>query len=127
MSKFKVGDKVYSIFSGIGHVDVIYDEDESIDDRLVELANGELYTKCGRAFCEDDLNPTLLTLEEARAKGYYVPPEEPKKKQVYQWAYRSKVTGHWLTSGRLMTEEEAKLLFEEDDHMILSGPFEVEE
>lgn len=77
--KFKVGDKVYDIRCGAGVVEEIVDENYPI---LVNFnERGESYTSCGLQDI-DDVNPTLLTIPEARARGYDVPKEKVKKKEV---------------------------------------------
>lgn len=76
MSKFKVGDIVYSLMRGVCKVvSIVMERQLAVLD-----INGDtiIFSLDGRYFT-DDLNPTLLTLEEARAKGYNVPKQRVKK------------------------------------------------
>ena len=93
--KFNVGDRVYDIQFGIG---VVYTHLNGIAhsypiEVTFELLSGEIrtYTACGRlgAF---HANPTLLTLPEARAKGYDVPKEKVKK-TIKRWVIVNTKTG----------------------------------
>ena len=77
--KFKVGDRVYDIRFGIGKVVTYRDKETSypFDVEFIGEAS-QLYTACGR-FSLSNVNPTLLTLADARSKGYDVPKEKVKK------------------------------------------------
>lgn len=84
MEKFKVGQKVYCIMGGLGTVKEITNQVAPIH---VYLDNAD---PCHRQYFSDGRfypghkNPTLLTLEEARAKGYDVPKQKiVKEKTVY--------------------------------------------
>jgi hypothetical protein len=87
MNKFNVGDKVFHVGHGIGEV---YKIDLTIynDDVAMEVHFGNPYQRLG--FTIDGRYsmihkvPQLLTLEEARAKGYDVPKVKVKKK-VTKW------------------------------------------
>jgi hypothetical protein len=80
--KFKDGNKVYDIRYGIGTV-INYIEIETVYPFGVKFLDrpAQIYLPCGR-FQLSDANPTLLTLAEARARGYDVPKEKVKKSQV---------------------------------------------
>lgn len=85
MSKFKVGQKVYCIRRGLGEV---YGKDRYLAGDVVFLIKFPEKDNCEYTFegklYHSDLNPTLLTLEEARAKGYDVPKQKiVKEKTVY--------------------------------------------
>ncbi len=81
MGKFNDGDMVYSIQDGV----VVVDEVRSIHPYPVRVRDTD-YTACGRLF-HSDVNPVLLTLAEARAKGYDVPKVTRKvTKTVSRWA-----------------------------------------
>lgn len=82
MSKFKVGQKVYCILYGVGAVKELR---ESRSYPVIIETNCGLvdYTAEGK-YNSNAVNPTLLTLEEARAKGYDVPKQKiVKEKTVY--------------------------------------------
>lgn len=91
--KFKVGDKVYSILSGIGTV-------TSIDDwqLIIKTIKGYEYAKTNGKDSEYDINPIILTLDEARAKGYDVPKEKVKKTRIqFVNVYPDGVSGLYLS------------------------------
>jgi hypothetical protein len=75
MSTFKVGDRVYHVVEGLGTVVAV-----SADGFTVQLESrprsGSYYSD-GR-YSRNDVNPSVITLEEAHAKGYGVP--RPKRK-----------------------------------------------
>jgi hypothetical protein len=81
MSKFKDGDMVYSIASGVGVVrttTTYVDSKYPIVVDITEPYGTYVYTAEGKAWSKD-VNPTLLTLEEAKAKGYDVPKQKITK------------------------------------------------
>lgn len=71
MSKFKAGDKVYSIFEGVVTLEKISDRLPGFEalttPRFEVLPDGRL--------SDGDTNPMLYTLEEARRMGFPVPAE----------------------------------------------------
>lgn len=84
MEKFKVGQRVYCIMYGPGEVYAL----EHLDDCPVKVRFKSIrssYTVEGLfTKYESMVNPILLTLEEARAKGYDVPKQKiVKEKTVY--------------------------------------------
>lgn len=84
MEKFKVGQKVYCIRYGLGEVIISADASEEYPIYVLFSGNKrDSFTTDGKPF-GNYLNPTLLTLEEARAKGYDVPKQKiVKEKTVY--------------------------------------------
>lgn len=97
MSKFKVGQKVYCIHNGMGtvtYIDVDLDYPVEVD---FDKGVSNTYTADGkRSKC--DINPTLLTLEEACAKGYDVPKQKiVKEKTLYVNLYGNKCWGTFET------------------------------
>jgi hypothetical protein len=92
MTKFKVGDKVYDIVYGLSTVKAV--DSKIIFPYPILLHNGRIYTSEGRD-SEDAINPTLLTLDEARAKGYEVPKQKVKKQRtVWLNVYEYMTTVH---------------------------------
>lgn len=92
MSKFKVGQKVYCILRGLGEV-VAFHQDIYPVNVAFEKGKIDYYMKDGRRSGEY-VNPVLLTLEEARAKGYDVPKQKiVKEKTLYVNLYRNKCWG----------------------------------
>lgn len=93
MEKFKVGQKVYCIIRGLGVV--AQDDYNTVLPILVRFSSGtSLYKKTGKG-SESHTNPTLLTLEEARAKGYDVPKQKiVKEKTVYINLYETDQFAH---------------------------------
>lgn len=92
MSKFKVGDRVYGILEGEGRV---------TSERGCELypivvlfatGKGDKFTPEGKSIVTF-LNPDLLTIEEARAKGYNVPKQKIKK-TTWLNVYRDYFSAH---------------------------------
>jgi hypothetical protein len=81
MCKFNVGDIAYSIREGVVTIC------RSTEGPPYPIAaNDENYTEDGKWY-PTDLNPTLLTLDEARAKGYDVPKVKKKvTKEIKRWA-----------------------------------------
>lgn len=103
MGKFNVGDKVYHIRSGMGKIievgingtyPVIVDVD----------ATCMSFTVDGK-YHNGDLNPTLLTLDEARAKGYDVPEEPKPKVKMYLYAFKKSVGSSWYVSSNLYKDD----------------------
>lgn len=74
MSKFKVGDRVFHVGHGIG---VVYGISETKFPIGVSFDSGfaSSFTRDG-FYHEPHTIPQLLTLEEAKAKGYDVPEQE---------------------------------------------------
>ena len=72
--KFKVGDRVYDIRYGIGKITTINNPSLSGYTVKADITNrpDSTYTAEGK-YLNDDLNPTLLHVVEARAKGYDIP------------------------------------------------------
>ena len=87
MSKFKTDDKVFDPRYGVG---VVTSEEHSREYPIrVEFNNGDgissvTYMKWGRQF-PSHKNPMLLTLPEAREKGYDVPKEPFKWEGKARW------------------------------------------
>ena len=85
--KFKVGDRVYDIRLGVGVVSHNSLSCPTLPYPVEAVVAGIRlhYTIEGR--CESShLNPTLLTIPEARARGYDVPKEKVKKTET-QYCY----------------------------------------
>ena len=107
--KFNVGDRVYDIQFGIGEVYIRLNgiAHSYPIEVTFKLLSGEIrtYTACGRlgAF---HANPTLLTLPEARAKGYDVPKEKIKKTETqYCYVYTNgTISGQRFLSRKLAEE-----------------------
>jgi hypothetical protein len=81
--KFKLGDKFYSILYGLGNVVEINLESQ----HPILVKCGDLYSSYtleGKSLI-NNVNPTLLTLDEARAKGYDVPKQKVTK-TLETWA-----------------------------------------
>lgn len=73
--KFKVGDKVFHVGWGVGRIVTICPSGPyPICAVFQDHAVSGTFTEDGRG-SEDHPIPQLLTLEEARAKGYEVPKE----------------------------------------------------
>lgn len=86
MSKFKVGDKVFDIRHGWGHIICVDDNEDNIYPITASFPNwgaGISYTDKGRNY-RQDLNPALMTVEEAAAHNFF-PPKNKVKKQIKQW------------------------------------------
>jgi hypothetical protein len=103
MSKFNVGDKVFHVGYGIGTVTSSYSDftfgvnvDFDINQRQ------DTFTADGRLY-EEHIMPSLLTLQEARDKGYDVPKEKVKK---WRWVYQ--VSAEYYITEEYLTEKEAK-------------------
>ena len=106
-SKFNVGDKVYDILLGIGSV-TCTDEDGSFVIDVLFLDRHECFTSEGRVG-RADLNPTLLTLPEARAKGYDVPKETVKKTEIqYCLVFRNGVISGQRFRSRVLAKDYAR-------------------
>ena len=76
MSKFKVGDRVFDLRCGVGVVESVKDHHDYPVKVLFKSKDveNESYTHCGKSLSTHK-NPLLLTLTEAREKGYDVPKE----------------------------------------------------
>ena len=84
MSKFKVGNAVYGITEGLGTITNTHKQG-NYPIRVEFGENGEkvqFFTAEGKNNV-GDLNPTLLTLEEAQAKGYDVPKQKVKMRRTF--------------------------------------------
>lgn len=80
MSKFKAGDKVYDICEGVGVVGTDTDKEYPVS---VNFASGTSATYTSSGLNQvTDVNPTLLTLEEARTKGYEMPKQKRQRTDV---------------------------------------------
>lgn len=79
MEKFKVGQKVYCINYGLGEVAEIKNYGPTPVECKFSRFTGS-YNPQGKFITEAE-NPTLLTLEEARAKGYDVPKQKIVKEE----------------------------------------------
>lgn len=77
MSKFKVGDKVYCLLNGWGEVESINSVRYPVTVKFGETIT-EDYKMDGLLF-QENKNPCLFTLDEAKAKGYEVPKQKVKK------------------------------------------------
>lgn len=97
MSKFKVGQKVYCIIRGLGTV--VLPTLALNPPVCVQFITGDRYYREDGKYCDIDLNPTLLTLEEARAKGYDVP-----KQRVVKVCEKHEPK-RWFNKGEGMTLE----------------------
>lgn len=127
MSKFKVGQKVYCILYGVGevvstgypptkHTDPAY----TIGFQSSRECGPRYYTEQGQR-SKNDTNPTLLTLEEARAKGYDVPKQKiVKEKTVYLNIY-----GNNERSYVHDTEQDAKYNARTKDANLLAAAYPV--
>lgn len=106
--KFKVGDRVFHVGHGVGEVTEI-DQRDSLAIR-VEFHNNKVgwFTLDGM-FVDEHTIPQLLTLDEARAKGYDVP---KKTYKMWQWLYHNS-SYYKLTRYHYRTKEEA-----EEDHIM---------
>lgn len=135
MSKFKVGDTVYNIRKGV--CVVINTCDGSEYPLKVRRLGSEHYSSFNEdGFTEDgrwgskDVNPTLLTIDEARAKGYDVPKVKRKvTKTISRWAnvYPDE---HLIACNDYHTREEADSnanLSKRIACVELTGTYEVEE
>jgi hypothetical protein len=80
MGKFNVGDNAFSLRNGV----VVISGIEEMAIYSISTSDGK-FTLEGR-YHPLDLYPTLLTLDEARAKGYEVPKVKKKvTKEVKKW------------------------------------------
>lgn len=84
--KFKVGDKVYDIQDGMGIIHKNNDCDGHPHRVWFSPDFSREYTNQGRRY-STDINPTLLTVAEARAKGYDVPKVKKVKKDTVKGKY----------------------------------------
>jgi hypothetical protein len=115
--KFKVGDKVYDIQFGFGWVDEYRGTDTCLYPIEVSfpLLTGDVrtYTPCGR-LGKIHANPTLLTLAEARSKGYDVLKEKVKKAQVkYYLVFASGEFGSDRFMSKTAAEFAARLSYDQ--------------
>ena len=81
--KFNVGDRVYDICRGIGVVTSVEAEGPKDEYPLEVFIGGRhrFYTAEGK-YDTSYANPALLTVPEARVKGYGVPREKVKKSEI---------------------------------------------
>ena len=90
MSKFNVGDRVFHVGYGLGVVSSLdygtYPLCVRFDSVGVEVIGFSMEGK----YSTRHLIPSLLTLDEAKAKGYDVPKEKVKR---WRWAYY--INGRW--------------------------------
>lgn len=99
VSKFKVGDTVYSIRYGTGVVEVVLGDAYPIHKIFVQFQSGlESFTEDGKEY-KNDVNPTLMTLEQAWAKAYDVPKEKRKMSRAFN-AYFDPVSGRFTLEDR---------------------------
>lgn len=105
MSKFRVGDKVFHVGYGMGKVlsidPTIFNGDDALVVFLDDLYQPLTFTLDGRRSMTHKV-PQLLTLEEARAKGYDVPKQKVKKARTGWVNVYPQVTG-----GMYMSKEQA--------------------
>lgn len=69
-SKFKVGQIAYHVIDGLVKVDKITDTGFVYS---YAYKNDKVHVLHDGRWSSNDLNPTVITLEEARARGFYVP------------------------------------------------------
>ena len=81
VSKFKVGQKVYHIMYGMGIVKRRNNNNYPISGYFENSEECQYFSEEGKSE-KEDINPILLTLEEARAKGYDVPKQKIVKEKV---------------------------------------------
>lgn len=129
MSKFKVGQKVYSIRHGLGLILQIQYPSMSGTYIRAEFPEIDLQEFCidGKVY-STDINPTLLTLEEARAKGYDVPKQKTLKEKVVYINYYEEGRN---VLGAHHTEQEAKTCADKNAALVIAYPvtikYEIEE
>ena len=78
--KFNVGDRVYDICRGIGVVTSVEPEDPYPLEVIIG-GRRRFYTAEGK-YDTSHTGPVLLTVPEARVKGYGVPREKVKKSEI---------------------------------------------
>lgn len=106
MSKFKVGQKVYCITKGLGEVVDTSTQSTDLSIRVIFCRDYYCWFTGTGKFNTNDFNPTLLTLEEARAKGYDVPKQKiVKEKTVYINLYEK---DNYVYSTRSVAEDMAR-------------------
>lgn len=91
MEKFKVGQKVYCIRRGLGEISLfpVYKNKDITCVRVSFPERDSAEFNLDGTLYDTDVNPTLLTLEEARAKGYAVPKQKIVKEiEVYLNHYK---------------------------------------
>lgn len=127
MIKFNLGDTVYCIQNGLGKV-------VSPDGTLRSRGLGHVYVQFKsytRVYYDDgkatfnSVNPILLTLEEARAKGYDIPKTKVKKTVNYYLNISS--TGHH----EIYSKKDEALIRARRNSLVtgveLTGEYEIEE
>jgi len=103
MSKFNVGDRVFHVGYGVGKVKSIRKDSEYpvVFESKSTFFNVS-FTADGRLLESHDL-PQLLTVEEARAKGYHVP--------VKKWRWVVTLPDRLFLSDDYHTEERIGIVF----------------
>jgi hypothetical protein len=128
-SKFKIGDRAYSINYGLGLITQITTQDYPIVFEYgPETHAWATYDTDGKAFPQA-VNPTLLTLEEARAKGYEVPKVIVKKSITrYALVYPNGDTYSYnTTKASALSDLHHKAVADELHLVKLTGEYEIEE
>jgi hypothetical protein len=128
MTKFNVNDKAYSIRWGLCVIEDVTDDDERYCVRVRGM--GE-YEHKSDWFMEDgrssygDVNPSILTLDEARRMGYVIPKAKVKK-NITVYGVVSTISGSVLDV--CLTRSEAEQSSHDNVQVVkLTGTCEVEE
>jgi hypothetical protein len=83
-NKFKLGDKVYHVIHGVGTVSEL--RVGMFQVTFPSFPSQGLYLLDGR-YESNNVNPSILTIEEAKAKGYDVPKvKRTVTKELRRWA-----------------------------------------
>ena len=123
--KVEVGQKVYSILHGLGVIAEVYAYPAKVGLVSVQFKDIQCDYWTSGKWNARDANPTLLTLEEARAKGYDVPTQRVTKTLDRWVAVFSNSDGTYHT--RALGEQLPHEIGKEVAITKMSGTFEVEE